>query len=175
MKIAITKILLMSLLVSVSNFVFSQNNSRKILFTDSLKRALQMQNEDTNKVNRLLKLSSGMSYEHDFTNALDYLNQSLTLSEKLNFKKGKAEAYLIMGNSYLDQGNYPEGIKNLYSSLKIWEEIRDKKNIASCNGLLAKAYIFQGNYKEALKNESVALELFNSIDDKMNVAETYQA
>ena len=175
MKATVTKILLMSLLVSVSNFVFSQNNSSKTLYKDSLKRDLQKQNEDTNKVNNLLKLSRRMSYDHDFTNALDYLNQALALSEKLGFKKGKGDAYLIMGNTYLDQGNNPEGIKNLYSALKTWEEIGDKKNIASCHGLLGKAYFSQGNYSEALKNNSIALDFSKAINNKAEIAECYQS
>ena len=55
---------------------------------DSLKAVLSNQREDTGKVNTLNQLCKALRENHDYTNAMAYANAALSLSVKINFKKG---------------------------------------------------------------------------------------
>ena len=105
-------------LVTVPRDSFSQQLDREI---DSLMNVLKTAAEDTNKVNTLNalnKLYCGTALKAE---TKGYFDKALQLAQKLNFKRGIANAYFNFGLNYDLQGNYSEALKNQTAP---WEIIR---------------------------------------------------
>src|SRR5690606_31829385 len=82
------------------------------------------------------------------------------ISKKLDFKKGEANAYNIIGIMYAYKSNYPEAMKNFSAALKVWKEIGNKRGIADSYNHIGSIYEYQGNYPEALKNYFAGLKKY---------------
>lgn len=162
MKKIITLILL---LFSFQSFTFSQDQR----LIDSLQNILETAQQDTNTVKILNRLSR-VYLDINPDKAMDYVMQSLTLSEQIGYKKGVSSSYNSMGNIYYRKSNYPEALKNYSASLKINEELGQKNNIASSYNNIGNIYRQQGNYPEALKQYSAALKIYEEFGDKINIA-----
>ncbi len=150
---------------------YTQNKS-----IDSLQKVLQLQKKDTGKVNKLIDLSDAFFQKGDFENSAKNAKEALSLSEKLNFKKGIANAYFNLGafNTFQPDYNRSEALENLIKSLKIRTEIKDKKGIAYCYEIISAVYSLQQNYSEALKNAFAALKIHEELGDKQAVANQLQ-
>ena len=144
---------------------FAQTSNR-----DSLLNLLKKDKEDTNKVIHLYKLCYEFDAIGEYDKGLQYGKQSLSLAEKIQFKKGIGNAYSNMGIIYDDLGNLPEALKHYNIALKIRRDIKDKKGIAACLNNIGEICRVQGNYNEALKNYFEALKLFEEIDFKFGTA-----
>ena len=97
-------------------FLCSASNEK-----DSLLTLLKQRNiEDTSKVSLLVKIAVTFHKERNFDSALVYLNKSVELSKKLNFKFGEGLSYKKIGNVYVltykFQSNYPR--KTLADNVK---------------------------------------------------------
>src|SRR5690554_5973269 len=141
---------------------------------DSLTAILTKQSSsDTLTVNRMNMLARALAQKRQLELATSYAQKALKLSENLHFKKGKANAYHILGNLYERQENDPEAVKYFSASLKIWEEIGYKREVAFTYYYIGNLYEYQGNYPEALKNFFVALKTGEEIGDKDVVGRSY--
>jgi signal transduction histidine kinase/uncharacterized protein HemY len=141
---------------------------------DSLLQVSKTQKEDSNKVNTLTLLTRQVYLTGNYDTTLLYANQSKALAEKINFKKGIANAYNNIGNVYFAQGNYPEALKNHSASLKIQTEINYKLGIASSENNIGNIYFYQGIFSEALKNYLEAMKIYKERPDaKKNLAASY--
>src|SRR3954466_7093438 len=88
---------------------------------DSLKKVLQGQKEDTNKVNTLSFL--GYNYEFHFPDTgVMFLQQGLQLAKKLKYEKGEAFCMINLLSSLAVLGDYANalnfGLKGLSLSQK---------------------------------------------------------
>jgi two-component system, NtrC family, sensor kinase len=167
MKTCIYKILLLVVLTLSSFIAYNQNNT-----IDSLNKVLQIQKEDTNKVNILNELASMLIQRSDYSKSLEYANKALTLSETLNYKKGKGMAYKNLGGSHQ---NFEEALKHLNNALIIFEETGEKQEIADCYLKIGSAYFYlQQNVPEALKNILIALKLSEQTSQKKNIANCFK-
>jgi tetratricopeptide (TPR) repeat protein len=149
-------ILIFSCIVSFTLFAQEQN-------IDSLLTLLKTDKEDTNKVKHLIKLCGGYYLIGEDDKGLPYGKQALTLSQKLDFNKGIGSSSNNMGLIYLNQGNYPEALKNFFISLTAREKIKDKKGIAYAYNNIGLIYFNQGNYPEALINHFASLKMREEI------------
>jgi tetratricopeptide (TPR) repeat protein len=140
---------------------------------DSLIAVLKTAQEDSNKVELLHAVGSGLYNIKEFQQAVQYETSSLELANKLNLKKAESRAYNYLGTIHRDVGNYTEALKNYFACLKIKEEAGDKKGIADSYNNIGNIYRMQGNYPEALKNYSVSLKIREEIDDKSGMAPVY--
>src|SRR6476620_3359127 len=77
---------------------------------DSLQNLLKFAKEDTNKVKILYELSEKCAQE----DILKYAIPALELAEKLNFKKGIADALNNIGYAYGASGNLSEALEYYY-------------------------------------------------------------
>ncbi|WP_166666214.1 hybrid sensor histidine kinase/response regulator transcription factor [Myroides indicus] len=118
-------------------------------------------------------LSHLLARERQFELATNYVQNSKELSEKLDFKKGEANAYNILGIIYAYKSNYPEALKNFSESLKQWQKIGNKKGVANSYNHIGSIYESQGNYPEALKNYFSSLKIYEEILDKEGIAMSY--
>lgn len=164
----IKKILFLFTLSFIGLTCFSQNTT-----IDSLYTVLKTAKEDTNKVNTLNILSDQLCGISDYEQSKSYADKAFVLSEKLNFKKGKANTYSNIGSIYSHQGKYPESLKNYSTALKIKEEIGDKKGTAGLYLGIGTIQYYQSNFPEALNNYLTALKKFEEINDKNGIANSY--
>ena len=151
-----------------SLFCFAQQNK-----IDSLQKLLLTQKEDTNKVITLNLVSREFELTGDFDKGINYSLDALKLAQKINFKKGIAQAYNELGNSNKEMGNYPNAMKNHFESLKIREEIGDKRGIAASYNNIGEVYRVQGDYPFALKNYFAALKINEEMGNKNWIAKNY--
>lgn len=128
---------------------------------------------DTTKIKMLNDLSWEFLSIADFESANKYAHEGLALSQQLHFRKGIADAYIIIGTVYYAQDNYPEALKNHFAALKIREEANDKKGIAGAYGNIGNVCYSQGNYPEALKNYFAGLKIFEETGDKNGIGRFY--
>ena len=171
MKNILTKTCLFIILIIYSFTAYTQTNLTDSLKIDSLKKVLQKVKEDTNKVNTLNELSSAIQQVSDDSSSLQYAKKALLLSEKLNFKKGEADANYNIGgikfsNDYFNQSIYPEVYKNYFDALQLYEELGDKEGVAQCYFGIGQLKFNQGNYPDALKNFYSALKFYEQLGEK---------
>ncbi|MGZ4098351.1 MAG: tetratricopeptide repeat protein [Bacteroidia bacterium] len=143
------------------NAAFSQKN-------DSILSAINLQKDDTSKVNALNAHARELILTADFISAIPIANKALELSEKLNFKKGKSISSTMLGVSYFGLGNYPEALRYHYMSLRIREELGDQKLIAATYHNIGNVYYSQGNVDEAMKNYQSSINIKRKLNDTLD-------
>ena len=124
---------------------------------DSLFAALKTAKEDTNKVNLLFQVSEEQVPESP--DILKYAQQSLALAEKLNYKKGIANALNNIGYAYDMHGQIEKALECHMKSLKISESVNYKNAIASSLINIGYIYSNQEQYEKALEYYTQALKL----------------
>jgi tetratricopeptide (TPR) repeat protein len=103
------KIILSIIALTLIFGAFGQNNS----VIDSLENILKTAKADTTKVNCLNSLSSEYMKISDYKMSMQYAESALVLANTLDYKKGIADSYYNIGNTYKNQGKYQEAL-NLY-------------------------------------------------------------
>jgi serine phosphatase RsbU (regulator of sigma subunit) len=143
------------------------------VLSDSLVQVLKTSPEDTNKVNRLLDLSSeyldlGASVKADSVARI-----ALRLSTKLSYKRGLALSYNTISYACEDLGNYAEATKDLLIVMKLQGELGNRKGVASAYNSLGNLSSRQGNYEEALKNYQISFQIQKELGNKKGIANAY--
>ena len=162
------RLLLILLYIHLTGIAFSQNST-----IDSLQSVLKFQKDDSNKVNTLVSLSE-LIFMDDKTISMPYALEALSISKKINYKPGMADAFLIIGVLHLP--NYPtKALNNYYSALKLYEKLGDKNSVALALQYIGSANSSQGNDEEALKNFLASLEIRKEIGDKGLIAMSYNS
>src|SRR6185312_2087754 len=139
---------------------------------DSLLRQLPQTKEDTIKVKLLIDLSHSF-YSINPDEGLNYGNKALALAEKLNWKKGIANACrTIAGNYGYGKSDYPKALEYDTKALESFRETGDKTGTARILGDMGVLYWYQSNYPEALKNYFDALRLNEELGNKADMAAT---
>lgn len=162
-----------SLLLLLSACLFSMQGFSQQSKIDSLLQVLKTAKEDTNKVNTLRALGRETRNTGDYEQSREYSREALSLSEKLNFEKGKIGAYINTGMTYYYQNNFPVALKYLSIALSISTKINDKQSIANCNNNMALVYTIQGNYSRALANHKAALKSYEELGDSAGMLRSY--
>ena len=136
---------------------FGQNKA-----IDSLKHALSIAKEDTNKVWVLDRLSGSYTYSFADT-AVMYAQQELQLSQQLNFERGEASSNVNLGEALTTLGNYANALVFGYKSLALFEKLNDSLGMSTAYIVLGGCYREQGDYKQAIENLEKALRLTSLI------------
>lgn len=117
-----------------------------------------------------LNLLSEAYWASDPYQAIDYAQQTLALSKKLEYQPGIGSAYHSLGSVYTDMSDYDKALEFFNESLKIRTTMGNPKNIGATYLNIGTVYWRKGNYAEALKRYLLALRNFESIGDSGNVA-----
>ena len=154
-----------------SSFCFCQNNIG-IKFIDSIVKNIP--NLKSNK--ELIKAYTNLSYEYasvDTENGILYGKKALLLSNKINWKEGKANALLNIGENYYSQGKYKEAFKKYKEALSYTNDSltigKIYRSIATTNNSLgdypkATKYVFEAlKISENQKNEAEKAKNYNTI------------
>ena len=93
-------------------FAQDPTENAAVFNVDSLRKVLQSEKEDTSKVNTLHALAHKLYFLAEYDSCLKYIQSSLSLAKKLNYKRGQAAAYFLIGGVYSNLGNNAETLKN---------------------------------------------------------------
>jgi serine phosphatase RsbU (regulator of sigma subunit) len=138
------------------------------LSSDSLVQALSAMKEDTFKVNSLNSLSYQL-FRTDADAAIRYGYESKSLSRKLGFRWGLAEAYKNTGLGYYMQGNYSDALINWEASLEIYTELGNEQRIANILSNMGSVYYTIGQHVEAIEYSLRALKLAERLGDTLRI------
>src|SRR4249919_1851446 len=118
---------------------------------DSLLPQLSKVGEDTNKVNLLTDLS--FTYNSiDPDAGIKFGKEGLALAQKLNWKKGMANANRTIGVNYAyGKSEYERSLEYYLAGLKLFEEEGEKNGTARILSNIGVVYWYQADYPKALK------------------------
>ncbi len=171
----VTPIFISILLLLTSHFGWSQQTT-----IDSLKRVYKVTKIDTSKVGILNKLASKFKEINPDSTAY-YGKKALSLSTKLNYPFGQANAELNLGNASIITGNYTVAKSHFRKAKNIFESLLDnqKENeiyiygLARCYSSLGVIFSQEGNYFESLDNYQKGLQLYLKINHKSGISKSY--
>ncbi len=130
---------------------------------DSLENLLKIHRaEDTVRVNLLNEIVRSV-YKNDADKALDYANKAVELSDKLNFKKGKAESFCLIGTLLFYNKSDKLALDYFLKALKISEVLKRKQTICETYSKISSIYLLQKEYVKALKYSHKSLELADEL------------
>ncbi|GAB4199332.1 MAG: hypothetical protein Fur0023_01520 [Bacteroidia bacterium] len=116
-----------------------------------------------------------------YSKALEYFFKSLTLFEKLNDKKGQANALGNIGIVFDLQRKYDKAIEYYNKVIQIAKSLNDKDLQASVYGNIGLSYKNKDNYEKALEYFLIAKNLAQEIQSKIieainleNIGEIYK-
>jgi len=171
-------------IVNSRKFLLMKNNrvilnSRKIkfflfLFFVSLYGIGQPNNQtqpgkgDTALVNSLLQQSKD-TLADDPALAISLAFQAKSISEKIDFPKGTANALKSIGLGYRRQGKNLDALENYNQSLKIFEQLKDNTSIANLYNNIGVVYYKQGDDARALENYLQSLKFSELAGDKFRI------
>lgn len=135
--------LLFIAIISMCSVVLAQNHK-----TDSLYNLLNQPQPDTTKADILIEL--GREYQltnSDSTFLLSY--QAYRISIKNKYLSGISRSATLIGNVYLETGNYPKALEYYIEKLKIEENRKNSESMAVVNMNISNVYHKEGNYSKA--------------------------
>lgn len=137
---------------------------------DSLLKVYKTQKDDTLKVLSLEKLAYGYLYV-DINKSLNYSEEGLRLSDKLDYEYGSGLSNLSIGtaNAVLNQ---PDSARIYWNrALKIFEKLNKYGQIGRTNRNLAILGYETGNYATALSHIQKSIAIFSEkINDSLSLA-----
>lgn len=138
---------------------------------EELLSKLEVANEDTSKVDLLFKLFK-LTSSSDVKLSLDYANEALILSKKLNYDKGIAISNYSLALIFVDY-DFQFSEELIIESLHYAEKIRDSVLIAKIENTIGQLKNNLGEYKEALQHYNKSLNFFLRSDNDSLAAAIY--
>jgi signal transduction histidine kinase len=126
--------------------------------------------KDSNKVNLILSLSEQLYYLSKMNDGIGYLKEGLSLSEKLNWKKGIANCYSNLGALVVDTGNIVQARIYFEKSLKINREIGANLGIINNLNNIGRAYQVESDFSNAVKYFFDALKVAEEIKSNEKIS-----
>ncbi|MCY1722302.1 tetratricopeptide repeat protein [Prolixibacteraceae bacterium Z1-6] len=137
--------------------------------TDSLKMLFQSAVDDSTRV-ELLNAISYTIFASKPAEAIDYGNQALELSEKIEYKKGIAYAFKNIGLGHYMLGDFLEVLSYWEQSLNVFEDLEDKLGVANILNNLGAIYFNQGDDAKAIDLYLRSLRVSEQIGDTLRIA-----
>lgn len=169
------KILILPFFILCSILTIGQNN------TDSIKTVRTNQSKTNKEQPQLSKnktldnhiiadslLDVGTKYIKSgaFVKALQIIQQSLKLYEKLSNDKAIGDCLNKIGTIHYYQGNYPDALSYYKQSIKFHKKGSYKKGISSTLNNIGAIYYYLGSYPKALDYYKKAVKLQEELNDK---------
>ncbi len=166
-RIEIILIIFTIFYLGTASNLLSQNTT-----IDSLLIELHNAKENTTKVNLLVDISDKIIQSHP-DSAIKYAERGVELAKNINYKKGLANCFNIIGIVNTKQGNYLLSIKSHKNALKIFEEIGDKNGMCVCYNNIGIIHYKQGNYLSSIEYFQKSLSAFKEIGNKKGMRDCY--
>src|SRR5688572_11738370 len=132
--------------------------------TDSLKKALHEQKEDTTKVKLLYNLSFSYTAGSYADTALAYAQRALDLAEKLNYEPGIFWSEITLGESFALLGNYPLSLEYNFKALALAKKLNHPLKLCYGNGGLAACYYYMGDYRTSIKYAREVIKIMEPLN-----------
>lgn len=124
------------------------------------------------KVDVLSRLSR-LHVRSDQEKALEFGDEALELSRKLNYLEGVADALLHMSTAYYYLSDYTQAIDYLKQSLAIREKMQDSVMINDALNKIGANYRFIGKYEESLNYLFRSLRISELLKDTLKMAASF--
>jgi signal transduction histidine kinase/tetratricopeptide (TPR) repeat protein len=145
-------------------------DSVKKLITPAL--AAHQKPPDTLIINRLNKLAD--DYFESFPDSTTYYaNIAIGLSNKINYKKGLADAYVQKASVNTFRSDYAASAGNFNKALQIYRQINNPHGISESLIGLGRVQDFLGNYNGAIRFFNKALAIRKKMGREMDLANCY--
>ncbi|TAF68272.1 MAG: tetratricopeptide repeat protein [Cytophagales bacterium] len=136
--------------------------------------------EDSQKVEVMHKI--WLYYlNRDFKKSLQFVKESISLSQKINYRNGYIRGLDGLGTLYSNQGDYAAALNYKLQALKMAEEDQNTKTIGRLNNSLGVIYYRQKKYKDALLYYEKALKIVEKTNEyekistyMLNIGEVYK-
>ncbi len=140
---------------------------------DSLLIIINESGEDRGKANQLFEL--GLLLEQFKLNdeILKYGSEALSLSLKINYKRGIGLSHYLISLHYFLQTNYTEAKKDIFTASAILEEEGDKENFGKCLNLIAAIFFRQANYPESINYYKKTIAILEETGNKTRMPYIY--
>jgi len=124
------------------------------------------------RVNKLNELAFAL-HNSEPLKTEEYASEALKLSKEINYKKGIARSFNIVGISFHIRGDFSEAMQYYTNSLTIFEELGDLQKIASAKHNIGSLNEKLGNYEIALENYLAALKIWESSNNLNHLSASY--
>ncbi len=148
---------------------------------DSLTTVLKRVKNDIDKV-EILNAIADEYKTSDPKMMLQFAQQALQLSKKINYKVAEGNAYLNIGNANIILGSYTIALQNSNSAAFLFENqtsanpkqtIQIKKGLAKAYGSMGIIFSEQSNYTKALHFYLKSVKIYESLNDQAKCASIY--
>ncbi len=119
---------------------------------------INLNKQDTTEVNTLIYLANQQS---QFDSAIYYIQKGLTLAQKIKYKRGEADCFIVRG-SKLYTKDISATIHDALRALNIYKELNDNIGIVTAHGVLQGSYRDIGDYKNALSHAFEGVQVAKS-------------
>lgn len=161
-RLQIRFILVASLLFCCNHQIIAQQQERLKKRMDSLIKVLPKQKEDSLKALNILNISTIKlelaQHTGNWDDPIEWTHKALTLSIKVNYRRGIGRCYWQLGGCWMKKANYPEAIKYYSEGLKTALKNENKRLTLACSMYMGICYMNLGNYLEVIKISQSALE-----------------
>ena len=127
---------------------------------DSLRQALNATTSDTGRIWVMNNLGRNMP---NSDSAIMFAQQAITLSRKIGFSKGEAEAFNNLGLWFNQKGNYPIALEYYLKAIQLAESIGFPASLKRSYNSIATIYFYRQDFATAIaygrKARSLAIEL----------------
>ena len=147
----------------------SETNNKLV---DSLIYKLNKEKNDTSKVNLLNKISWNLA-PIDIEKSIIFADSSIKLSEKIDWKIGKAKALNNKGEALRNKGSFEEALKQHKSSLQLFIELNDLDGQAKTESNLGITYFSLSDFSKSFSHFDNALELFKKLNKPDGILNSY--
>jgi signal transduction histidine kinase/Tfp pilus assembly protein PilF len=162
-------ILVFSLIAVFGNQpLFSQSNE-----IDSLEKLLIEQSlSDTMRI-KILNETAKKYRPVDLEKTLQYASQADSLSDILNYQKGKAESLQILGHYYFYRQDIPGALSHYQQALEISQKTGYKTGVSYSFNYIGNIHLTMGDYAQALEYYQKAIAVFEENGDKIGISGCY--
>ena len=136
---------------------FSYTASTQVSGIDSVKKVLQTQKEDTNKLSTLFFLVNHYIESHADT-GVTYSQQALDLAEKLNLKEEILGAEGSLSLCLTIAGNYPLGLDHAFKTLSLAKKLHSSA-LGWAYSTVSYSYYYLGEYNTCLGYTREAMKI----------------
>jgi len=106
----------------------------------------------------------------EYTQAMNYFNEGLSLAEENEYWLGMANIYNSMGLNHYDRGNFSEAVAHYLQALEIKERHLSENEQSKTLSNLGLVFSDMDEYEQALNFHNRALEIRKKLNNKLGMA-----
>lgn len=146
--------------LAISNYLKSLKEAQKINYL-------------AGEASALINLSTLLSQQKQYDEAIKYCQRALYISYKINDKTIEAISVQSIANHFMIRLQYDSAEVYLLKSISICEELNDKNRLAESYNSMGVLFYRTGRSTIALEQHFKALELFRQTNNQIQLANTY--